>query len=88
MFLSPARHVSSGKHIPAFLILHVARRPETRSQSERFAETLSEAGVSAEVVAAEGKTHGTINADLGLPDDGPTQRGFEFLDALAVEQSP
>lgn len=78
--LSPVTHVAKGKQIPAFLILHVADRPETKSQSHWFAERLQEAGVSARVVAGEGKTHGTINADLGLPDDAPTKAVFEFLD--------
>jgi hypothetical protein len=30
---------------------------------------LQEAGLSAKGYPAEGKTHDTINADLGLPDD-------------------
>ena len=29
---------------------------------------------------AAGKDHGTINSDLGLPDDEPTKALFEFLD--------
>lgn len=33
----------------------------------------------ARVVAAEGKTHGTIDSDLGEPDDEPTAAVFEFL---------
>lgn len=77
--LSPVTHVAKGKNIPAFLILHVADRAETRAQSNWLADKLKEAGVSAKVVAAEGKNHGTINADLGLPDDKPTQELFEFL---------
>lgn len=35
--------------------------------------------MSAKVFAAEGKTHGTIKADLGLPGDTLTQALFEFL---------
>jgi len=80
--LSPATHVSKGKGVPPFLILHVADRAETKAQSHWFADRLSEAGVSAKVVAGEGKTHGTINSELGLPDDGPTQALFEFLDGV------
>ena len=79
--LSPAAHVARGKNIPPFLILHVADRPDTRAQSAGFAEKLNEAGVWARVVAAEGKTHGTINSELGLPDDKPTLAVFEFLKA-------
>jgi arylformamidase len=77
--LSPVTHVAKGKQIPAFLVLHVADRPETKAQSHWFADQLQAAGVSAKVVAAEGKNHGTINADLGLPDDPSTKAVFEFL---------
>jgi acetyl esterase/lipase len=77
--LSPATHVAKEKNIPAFLILHVADRPETKAQSHWFAEKLRAAGVAAKVVAGEGKTHGTINSELGLPDDKPTEALFEFL---------
>jgi arylformamidase len=84
--LSPVTHVARGKQIPAFLILHVADRPETKTQSHWFAQTLREAGVSAQVVAGEGKTHGTINADLGLPDDAPTKSVLEFLGEASKSQ--
>ena len=77
--LSPVTHVASGKHIPSFLILHVAARPETRAQSHWFAGKLTAAGVSAKVVAAEGTTHATINSNLGLADDRPTQELWEFM---------
>jgi acetyl esterase/lipase len=79
---SPAAHVEKDRHIPPFLILHVADRAETRAQSNWFAEKLREAGVSASVVAAEGKTHGTINSDLGVADDKPTKAVFEFLGGI------
>ena len=80
--LSPVTHVAKGKNIPPFLILHVADHPETKAQSQRLAKALQEAGVSAKAYPAEGKTHDTINADLGLPDDKPTQEMFEFLDGV------
>lgn len=77
--LSPVTHVAKGKNIPPFLILHVAARPETKTQSHGLADKLKEAGIAATVVAAEGKTHGTINADLGVPEDKPTLAVYEFL---------
>lgn len=80
--LSPAHHVAQGKNIPSFLILHVADRADTKAQSNWFAEKLKEAGVSAKVVAAEGKNHGTINSDLGRSDDKPSQELFQFLDGV------
>jgi len=76
---SPISHVAKGKNIPPFLILHVADRPDSKVQSQMFAAKLKEAGVSTKVVAAEGTTHGTINMNLGLPKDRPTQEMWEFL---------
>ena len=80
--VSPAAHVAKGKNIPSFLILHVADRADTKAQSDWLAGKLTEAGVSAKVVAAEGKNHGSINSDLGMPDDRPTKELFEFLDGV------
>jgi arylformamidase len=77
--LSPVTHVAKGKHIPPFLILHVADHPETKGQSQWLAKALQEAGIPAKAYPAEGKNHTTINNDLGLPDDKPTQELFEFL---------
>jgi len=85
--LSPVTHVAKGKNIPAFLILHVADRPDTKAQSNWFADRLTEAGISAKVVAAEGKTHGTINTELGLADDRPTKTLFEFVNDV-LKKSP
>ena len=80
--LSAVAHIAKGKDIPPFLVLHVASRADTKAQAHWLADKLKGAGVSAKVVAAEGKTHGTINSDLGLPDDKPTKEVFEFLDAV------
>jgi arylformamidase len=76
---SPITNVAKGKSIPPFLILHVADRPDSRTQSQTFAGKLKDAGVFAKVVAAEGTTHGTINANLGKSGDRPTQEMWEFL---------
>jgi acetyl esterase/lipase len=80
--LSPVTHVAKGKHIPPFLILHVADHPETKGQSQRLVKALQAAGVSAKAYPAAGKTHNTINADLGKPDDKPSRALFEFLDGV------
>ena len=76
---SPITHVARGKGIPPFLILHVASRRDSKAQSEGLAAKLRAAGVGAKVVPAEGKTHATINRELGEPDDRPTREVFEFL---------
>jgi len=83
--LSPITHVAKGKGIPPFLILHVADRPDSTAQSKAFAEALKQAGVTASTFAAEGKNHGSINVDLGKPDDKPTAALFEFLKSPQVE---
>lgn len=77
--LSPAAHVAKDKGIPPFLILHVADRADTRAQSDAFAAKLTAAGIKASTFAAEGKTHGTINSDLGKPDDPATKAVMAFL---------
>jgi arylformamidase len=76
---SPITHVAKGKGIPPFLILHVASRRDSKAQSDGLATALREAGVESKVVPAEGKTHATINRELGQPDDVPTQAVFDFL---------
>ena len=77
--LSPVTHVSKEKHIPPFLILHVADHPETKGQSQRLVTALQAAGISARAFPAEEKDHTTINSELGLADDKPTEALFEFL---------
>jgi acetyl esterase/lipase len=79
--LSSVLHVFKGKFIPPFLILHVADHPETHTamQSDILAEALRAAEVPVKVVACPGKTHDTLNADLGLSGDLATQAVFAFL---------
>jgi acetyl esterase/lipase len=80
--LSSITHIAKGKHIPPFLILHVADHPETRGQSQRLLQVLKDAGIPASAYAAEGKNHTTLNDDLGTVDDKPTKALFEFLDGV------
>lgn len=80
--LSPVTHVAKGKNIPPFLILHVAGHPETGSQSQRLVKELKAAGISASAYPSEGKTHGSINADIGKADDKPTIELYSFLDKV------
>lgn len=77
---SPVTYVAKDKGIPPFLLLHVASRESTKTQAHWLASKLHEAGVKARVVAAEGKTHGSISADLGGADDPPTLELWKFLD--------
>jgi acetyl esterase/lipase len=85
---SPITHVAKDKYIPPFLILHVASRRDSKAQSEGLAANLREVGVEAKVVPAEGKTHATINQELGQTDDAPTKAVFEFLQSHCEKSSP
>ncbi|MCA9221660.1 MAG: alpha/beta hydrolase, partial [Planctomycetales bacterium] len=85
--LSPLTHVAKDKRIPPFCILHVASRPDSTAQSQAFANALQNAGVAATVVPGEGKTHGTINSELGSPGDKPTQALYAFLDRLCAPRT-
>ena len=80
--LSSVLYVAKDKGIPPFLIVHIAGRPEsgTAIQAQVLANALNVAGVPVQVAAAEGKTHNTLNSDLGLPGDQATKAVFEFLD--------
>jgi acetyl esterase/lipase len=82
--LSSVLYVTKDKGIPPFLILHIAGHPEsgTAIQALVLANALQVAGVPVQVVAAEGKTHNTLDSDLGLPEDKPTKAVFDFVDTI------
>jgi acetyl esterase/lipase len=80
--MSAVTYVAKGRHIPPFLILHVADHPDTRGQAQRLFQALQQAGVPAQIHAAEGKNHTTINNDLGVPGDKPTRALFGFLERV------
>jgi acetyl esterase/lipase len=77
---SAVTHVTRGKGIPPFLLLHVAEHPDTSAQAQRLGNVLKDAGVPVKVVGVRETTHNKINADLGRPDDPATKALFEFLD--------
>ncbi|MBI1346978.1 alpha/beta hydrolase fold domain-containing protein [bacterium] len=86
---SPITHVARDKNIPPFLILYVATRRDGKLQSEALADALRECGVSVEVIGAEGKTHMTINREIGTPDDAVTESIFAFLKSRSsARESP
>jgi acetyl esterase/lipase len=80
--LSPVNHVHEGSTIPPFLILHVASRADTREQAHRFKSALTKAGFPARVFAAEGKTHGSIGADIGMEGDAPSDEIWKFFESV------
>jgi arylformamidase len=79
---SPIFNVSAGKGIPPFLLLHAGRQ-EYREQAQEMGAALEAAGVRADVVEVQGKTHLSIVGDLGKPGDAVTLIVRHFLDSLA-----
>lgn len=77
--LSPTLLVRPGQAYPPFLIFHVASRPDAERQSNGLADALRSVGGRAEVVAAPGETHMTINRDLGLVGDPEGERAARFI---------
>jgi acetyl esterase/lipase len=82
---SAVNHVSQGKSIPPFLILHVAEHPDTTAQAQRLAVALKTAGIPVTVFGARETYHSKINADLGRPDDPATKALFAFVDGALKE---
>jgi arylformamidase len=76
---SPVTHVAPEKGIPSFLILHT-RRTAAMAESEELAALLQAAGVPAWTYLAEGKTHASINDDIGDIGDDMTEQIKLFLE--------
>ena len=79
---SPLTYVRRNRSIPPFLILHVASRADSKRQSELLAKKLKANRIDVSVIPAPGKTHMTINREIGLADDMPTQKLFAFLNQI------
>jgi arylformamidase len=77
--LSPTLLVKPGRAYPPYLIFHVESRADARDQSLGLVNALRGAGGSAEVVAAPGETHMTINRDFGLIGDPEGERAARFI---------
>ena len=75
---SPVQHVKRGKILPSFLVFYTERKP-AEAISKEFVEALQEAKTPAAAVLAKGKTHRTINRDIGKPEDGPSGLILDFL---------
>jgi len=78
--LSSVYHAARGRHIPPFLLLHVATYPETTAQALRLRDALLAEGIPAKTYAAKDTDHEKLNARIGLPDDPVTKVLYEFMD--------
>jgi arylformamidase len=77
---SPFYHVQRGKGIPAMLLYYVAGRDHHAVENQRFADRLTAEGYEAKVLAAEGKTHLSIELEIGTASDIPTGEILKFLE--------
>ena len=82
----PVSHVASGKHIPPFLLLHVAGGSSlgtnTELQARAMASALQSVDLRAELVALDHVEHFGANERIGEPDDPATRAVEEFLLSL------
>lgn len=76
---SAVTHVSAGKPLPPFLIVHVAEHPDTTAQARHFADVLKAAGVPVEVVGGRETTHARIADDIGVPGNAVSDAIFAFV---------
>ena len=79
--VSPVHNIEPGKGIPPFLVFHSDGRRDVPRQARPFVEALDGAGIEAKLVRAAGKTHGTLNQDMGRAGEEPTELVMEFLRA-------
>ncbi|NJC05282.1 acetyl esterase/lipase [Sphingomonas kaistensis] len=79
--LSPARHAAA-PNAADWLILPVASRRDSTAQSEKLARLLREGGSRATVAPQAGKTHASLNRELGTAGDPSTDAVDAFLARL------
>jgi arylformamidase len=79
--LSPTFHAGA-PNAANWLILPVARRADSVAQSQQLAAALRKAGAAATVAPQEGKSHATINREMGTPGDAATAAVDAFLKRL------
>ncbi len=77
--LSPTLLVKPGRTYPPYLIFHVESRDDAREQSQGLANALRAAGGQADVVAAPGETHRSINRGFGVAGDREGERAAMFI---------
>ncbi|QGJ70417.1 Acetyl esterase/lipase [Planctomycetales bacterium 10988] len=84
---SPAYFVEEGKGIPPFLIFSTGSRTDVAEVSQAFVEKLKTIGVSGKFIRASDKTHGSLNKEIGMPGDAPTEAIMQFIEKHRPEPS-
>ncbi len=83
--VSPTLQITPQNKMPAFLIIYIAERNDSKKQSRSLAAAIKQAGGSAEVHAARGENHATLNLSLGMPTKPATKWVFDFLEAVSSD---
>jgi len=81
--VSPTLQISSQSKMPPFLIIYIAERNDSRKQSHSLAAAIKRAGGTAEIHAARGENHATLNLTLGMPTKPATKWVFDFFDTVS-----
>jgi acetyl esterase/lipase len=84
---SPVQYVKPGKILPPFLVFHTDRK-SSEAISKEFVEALQKAKTPALAVLAKGKSHQTLNRDIGQPEDRPSRLILEFLHGKDLKAFP
>lgn len=79
--LSSVVQAYRNKDIPPFLLVYIADDPKsgTAIQAYVLAKSLRDVGVSVELLPVPLKTHRTLNAELGLPNDSASAELVAFV---------
>lgn len=77
--VSPMHHVIPESGIPPFLVVASDQRGDLPYQAAPFVDRLRRAGVQATLHVATGRTHESLNSELGSPGDETTGLVLEFL---------
>ena len=77
---SPVNHVAPDKGIPPFLVCYTFQVVPFTQSSQEFAGKLASAGVNVWAYAAAGKTHDSINDDVGTRYDPVTGMIMLFIE--------
>lgn len=83
---SPIYHVRPEKKVPPLLLYYVEGRDHHARENERFAKLVKESGGQAVVLSASGKTHLSIEAEIGTRTDSVTTAILRFIETHAQER--
>ena len=82
---SPMNYVGADKGIPPFILAYTSEQATRHALTDRFADALKAADIPAITIAATDKTHGQLNAEIGMENDYVTRIVFEWLDEILNE---